>query len=1005
MKKLTTSVLAVVLTSSVSLAFAQKGRDTLRTQEIEAVVFVQPVTGKLKVQDEVTSSQQIIGSEQLNQASNPNAISALAGKASGVKINQTNSSVNASTSIQIRTPRTVTGSNEALVVIDNVPSSATVLSQLPPDVIESINIIKGAAGAALYGPQGVNGVVVVTTKSGSTNGRLKVTLNSAVDFETVAFLPERQREYGQGWDLHKINVENGAWGPAFNNPAYAGQYLPYGPSFIDVNGDGVIEVNPDDDELTPDDAGAIHSYYRPYGKDNVKDFFQVGSIFQNSLSVTTGTRDSYFVMNLGNLEREFVVMDDKLHRYSALLKGGAKVNNWKFEGQFNYIRQKSSVANSYLYHDLLQTASDVPITAFRDYPDRGYAWNVYYQNPYYKIKHDRTNSLSNYYNVIASASYNFNDHISLTYRGNMNFTSTEGSEFNDGWDEAIYDGAMNAIQSSYSESVQNRNNYYGDLLLNMNYDLTSALNMDLTLGHNYQDWRGKNFEAGGTGIIIPGLYQIWNLQSPTQPYLLDNENFHYNNHAIFANLDLDYNKYLFLNAVGRYEMSSKLRNDASNNKYSFFYPAVSASFVPTKAFDFGGNILNYMKITAAWQRVGGVSSLNQYDVYPTAVVGSGYPYSGVGGGQLSFVNNNSPTLPTINPEFITKSEIGLTLGFLRDRITFDGAVYKENTKDLITRQGASTASGIRSRLMNLGELEGKGLEFNLNLVPVKSDAIRWDLGFNYSTGYTEVVKLSDDAKEISILNYSYVGIYAVEGEKFPVIKGTTYLRDDQGRIIVDAQTGLPTVSSTMSVLGRATPKYIVGLNTSLRVKGFTLSATMDYRTGHKFYSGTLNSFTFSGQNVASAGFDRSQPYIIPNSSYLQGGAYVANTNVPIYATSTNNPNGSTYNPAGALESYFGGALYNQVGENFVLDASAFKIREIGLAYTFDKNVVENAGINELTIGVHARNPFVKFADENKNYDDPETGYNGGNAYSGFSSGSADQYPNVKSYGASVSVTF
>lgn len=1003
MKKLTTSVLVVVLSSSFAVAQAQK-RDTVKVDEI---VFTQPMGMKAKVKDQVTTAQQIITSEQLTQASNPNALNALAGKASGVKISQYNSSVNSSNSIQIRTPRTITGSNEALVVIDNVISSATVLAQLPPDVIESTNIIKGAAGAALYGPQGVNGVVIVTTKKGTKNGKLKVTLNSAVDVESIAYLPTRQREYGQGWYGYKISVENGAWGPAYGS--IPDVLYPYGPSYVDVNGDGIIQMNDGDDIPTVDDPGAVQSYFRPYGKDNVKDFFQNGTTYQNTLSLQTGTRDGYFMMTLGSLEREFVVMDDKLSRQSILMKGGATVGNWELEGQVNYIRQKTSTANSTIYHDLLQSAADIPITKFANMPDRAYAWNRYYTNPYWLIKHDRDDALRNYFNIIASAKYKFNDHISLKYTGNLNLTSVESSSFNDGWNDERYmpvdplSDPINPITSSYYEMMSNSNNYYGDLLLNVNYDLMTDLNMDLLVGYNYQDWRGRTNHAGGTGLITPGMHTIWNVANPAQPYNLSNTRSHYNNHAFFANLDLSYKNYLFFNAVYRYEISSRLRNDVTNNKTGFSYPAFSASFVPTKAWDFGGDILNYMKITAAWQKTGITSSIPVYGTNPTVTLGSGFPFSGNGGGNVSFVENTRPTSSTIRPEFTTKQEVGLSLGFLKDRITFDGSLYKETTKDLITNKMSSATPGLSYVSSNTGNLEGKGKEFNLNVVPVKGKDVRWDISVNYSDGQAIVKELAEGLPETNLINYSYVGLYAVKGESFAVIKGTTYMRDDQGRIIVDATTGLPSINSQQEILGRTTPKYILGLNTSLKVKGFKLSATMDYRTGHQFYSGTMQSISFSGQLESSAGFDRTQPYIIPNSVYMSGGAYVANTSVPIYATTYNNPVHSAYNPVDGLSRYYGGSLYNQVGENFVLDATAFKIREVALSYTFGKNLLSGTGINELTIGVHGRNIFSKFAKENKNYDDPETSY--GVGYAGFIANDANQYPNLKTFGGSVTVTF
>lgn len=190
---------------------AQKTKqDSAKTKSIEEVV----ITGALgikKSKDAQTSAQQVVKGDELRQASNPDPILAMQGKVSGVQIRQTNSSVDGTNSIIIRGKRTITGSNEALVVIDNVISTATALQQLPPDVIESINIIKGAQGSALYGSQGVNGVVVVTTKRGARGGRMNVTFNSSVDFESPAYLPKRQTKYGQGWDGDRISVENGAW--------------------------------------------------------------------------------------------------------------------------------------------------------------------------------------------------------------------------------------------------------------------------------------------------------------------------------------------------------------------------------------------------------------------------------------------------------------------------------------------------------------------------------------------------------------------------------------------------------------------------------------------------------------------------------------------------------------------------------------------------------------------------------------------------------------------------
>ncbi len=1000
MKKLTTSVLAIVLTSTFAVGQAQqKKRDTaIKEQKIGEVV----ITGALGIKkkaDEATTAQQVIGGSELNQASSANAVSALAGKVSGLQITQTNSSVNGDFSILIRGVRTITGSNEALVVIDDVISTAANLQQLPPEAIESINVIKGGAGAILYGSQGINGVLVVTTKRGTKGKRMTVTLNSSADFESIAFLPERQNEYGQGWDGNKVNVENGAWGPAFTDPTYAGQILPYGIPLYDYNGNGVINTNPGDFTPAGDEEASIMSPFKSLGNSEIKKFFKTGTLYQNSVTVNAGDGDGYVLMNIGNVHRDFLIQDDTMRRTTAMFKGGIKAGKWRFDGVFNYSHQKTSETSNDIYYWLLQSASDIPITKWKDYPDNAYGWNLYYQNPYFNIKHNRNNVMRNYFNIVGSAQYNVNDHINILYRANVQYISNETQNWNDGWVPTIpieHDPVN--IVSSYYKYDRTTQNFSGDLIVSFDYDLTKDLHLNANAGHSYYETRTNRMSAGGSGLIIPGYYSVWNLTNPAMPWNLDNGKSFSNIHSFFGNIDLGFRDYLFLNAAARYEMASSLPIDNQD----YFYPTVGVSFIPTKAWDFGGNVLSYLKINGAISRVGNSSAIGAYAIQNRAVLGSGYPYPA--NAQLSFVTATSQVDKNIKPEFTTKKEVGLTAGFFNDRIVFDGAYYREDTDDLITNASTSHTTGMRNILFNIGKLKGTGFELNLNATPFKTSDVRWDIGVSMSHNKTMVVKLTDDAKSVQIAGSSIAGLYAEEGQELAILKGIGYQRDDQGRVIVDETTGLPKLATDLVNFGRVTPKYILGLNTKLKVKGFTLAATMDYRTGHKFFSGTLQSFTFSGQNIASAGFDRNQPWAMPNSSYLSGGTYVANTGanaIPIYATTYNDPNNAGYSPVTALESLFGGSLYNTVADNFILDATAFKLREVSLNYTLPKSVLANTGVRELTFGIHARNPFQKYAKENKGYNDPETSFSAsqrGYANSG-------QYPEIKTWGANITVGF
>ncbi|WP_018675660.1 SusC/RagA family TonB-linked outer membrane protein [Riemerella columbina] len=985
MKKLTTSVLAVVLSSAFVTVDAQKTKkDTVKTTEIEGVV----ITGALGIKkkaDAVTSTQQVVNAEQLNQAGNPNAVQALAGKVSGLQINQTNSGVVESNSIVLRGRRSITGNNQALIVIDNVISSASVFQQLPPEVIQSVNVIKGAQGAALYGAQGVNGVIIVTTKNGTKNGRINISYNGSVDFQTVAYVPKRQMNYGQGWDNHKINVENGAWGPAFNDVNWKDKVVPYGLPLYDYDGDGQITFNASDYTEDGDTPASIYSKYAPFGKDNVKDFFTVGSIYSNDITLNAGSDGKYALLSLGHLRRDFVVQDDKQDRTSVLFKGGAKIGSWTVEGSFNYIRRKVSRTDSNLYEDLLQTSPDAPITRYKDYPDVAFGWNIYYKNPYWVIKHRRYNTLTNYFNATAGIGYEINKNISVKYTANLQNTSRRELNYGDAWDNYLSPNVKSQASWLY-QSNSFTSNYYGDLIVNFDYDLGENFNLKANVGHNYQDKSYDITSAGGNILDIPGLYTIYNVKKPSLPSSLSNGRYHMNTYAFFANVDLAYKDYLFFNATARNEWSSVL----PKNNNSYFYPSFGVSFVPTKAFkDFGGHVLTYMKLSGNWTRVGNSSSIDWYDVNPYAVVSSGFPYSR---GGLSFANLTGPTDSNIRPEFVTSKELSLNLGFFRDRITLNGSVYQQDTDDLITYQSTSRTSGLTRSLINIGAMRTRGFEVDLGLSPIKSKDFKWDLNFSYTKAESTILKATDDTDEVALTAGSMVGIYAKKDWLFPLIKANAYRRDDQNRIIIDRSTGNPLYTTDLVEFGTTSPKHILGFTTSFQYKGFKIGAVLDYRTGHYFFADVAVSMAFNGGLYESGQFDRSQGgFVMPNSSYRDAnGGYVANQSIKT--------GGNSYEEVSAYYS----SIYNRIGENFIVDATAFKVRELSMSYTLPKKLVQNAGLRELTIGVHARNPFVKLAKDNLNYSDPETSNTTGNSQG---IAASNQYPSVKTYGVSLNLKF
>uniref|UniRef100_A0AAU6WP72 TonB-dependent receptor plug domain-containing protein n=1 Tax=Chryseobacterium endophyticum TaxID=1854762 RepID=A0AAU6WP72_9FLAO len=510
MKKLTASVLLVVLSSSFGIVSAQN-RDTLRTQDITEVVMTGAMNRKMKL-DASTTSAVVVSKEKLTQAGAPNALAALQSKVPGLTINKTNNGVDGTYDIKIRGTRTLTGNTSPLIVIDGVVSTMAIFQSIPSDLIESVTTLLGLQGAALYGSQGVNGAIVVTTKKGSGSRKPRVSFNSNVEFDNVLFVPKRQNQYGQGWAGNRIHVENGAWGPSYSDPAYAGQNVAIGVPFYDVNGDGKITVDPNGDVPAADAASSIYAPYAARGKDNVKEFFQTGLNLNNTLTVTGGSEGAYAGLTINRQDREFIIADDKLKKTSINLNGGFKLGKLTLDGSMTYINRSVSTTSADLYPNLLQSSAEIPITSFANSP-HAYGWNMYYQNPYWTIKNIRSNSKQDIFTGTISLGYKINDHISFTNNGSVQVTSTDAMGYNNGYIASAAtavpfitsngtSAAVSGITSSYSQSNSINRYFYNDIMANFNYDLTKDINMRLTVGHNVQQTEGKITSVSGTGIKI-----------------------------------------------------------------------------------------------------------------------------------------------------------------------------------------------------------------------------------------------------------------------------------------------------------------------------------------------------------------------------------------------------------------------------------------------------------------------------------------------------------------------
>ena len=962
--------------------------------QLEGVVV--GAVGIKKKSAAVTSSYSTVSNKELKSASNPDVVRSLIGKVSGITINGTSNGVNGSNSIRVRSMLSVSGNTEALVVIDNVISSADVLASLPADAVENVTVLKGAQGAALYGSQGKQGVVLVQTKKGTQDEKLSVTFNSSVDFEDISFVPERQTRYGQGWYNINDPQENGGWGPEFDG--------------------SIVQVG-----LPLPDGSIIEAPYSSRGSDNIKDFYQTGTIYQNNVNLNMGSTDAFLNLNLGNLRRNFILEGDNLNRNTVVLNAGKKINKLNLGANITFTNQRTKQANvnaatsrnDYtLLTNLLQAASNIPIGQFKD---RGvYGWNGYYQNPYYAKDNNRLNETNNFFNIGVSPSYTFNKNISLSYNGSLQLRNVNQISYANEVVSPDYSDGDFSSASSFYQSNLGSTYYYGDLMLNLNYDLTEKVGMKLNIGQNMQYNNTNRFSQGGSNLDIPGWYNIQNVLNPAIPSTLRNREVTSNSISYFVNSDFNYSDYLFLNATARYEGSSV----AQKGNQFYLYPSVGASFIPTKAFESlrGNSTLSNLKIYANYNKVGSLDPVNAYEILDLAVLATNYPFpSGA-----SFNNSTRPTNPNIKPEMYTTIEGGVNFGFFKDRLTLDIAGFKTSTKDLITDVVPSTASGLLNLKSNSGELEGKGLEIDLGFMPYNGENFKWNGRVSYSTYDTKVIDAGESTK-ITLYdggNSQIAGnVSAVEGLSFPYITGTDWIRDSNGNVIVDSQ-GRPSPTSTFQNLAKATPDYIIGLSNNFEYKGIGLSFVLDYRTGHSFLSQTKYNLTWNGHLVESGEFDRNVGFIYPGSVIDNP----ATPGVVDYIPNTNVLTGGAYSLTGASNktiSYYGAA--SNLGSHNLIDATALKVREIAVSYSLPKKLLNKTGLESLKIGLNARNPFIILADGNRGYADPEASNQNNSSTSTAAQQAAGtltntsrngvgyigdaQYPSTRTFGFTINTTF
>ncbi len=883
---------------------------------------------------ELTYQTETVSNEALMVAQSTNSANALIGKVAGLTVNAQDNGVNPQSQILLRGLRSISGNNEALIVIDGSIASTGAFNALNPNDIEKVSVLKGASAAAIYGSRAANGALMVITKRGSNSKKFTAGVTHNTTVETVAYMPDFQTEHGTGWEGEYNNIENTNWGPRFD-----GTLRQIGPTFAD----GTFQEVP----------------YAPV-KDNLKDFYNNGLTNNTTVYLSGGDETGGYYASVGYLDRKGIVPDDTYNRITAKLNANKKIGNVELSASTNFMQDDTDVVGSTigdqdrtLYWFVLNTPANIPLKEYSDWDNPesfGYAdnyYNAFYQNPYWAAGTNRNLDNSKRFTGNTSASWDIVENINLTGRLGVNSSWGNGKNWRA---EQTYDEVLQPYHSTVSSFVTDSefqsSTYTGDLLLSGNFNLGSDFTLRAILGTSTvaYDFRSSSIKA--KNLSIPDFYDISNGTGQLEGNVNESKKRTY---GFFGDFTFGYKNWAFLTLTGRQDYTSSL-NPGSN---SYFYPAMGGSVVFTDAIQAlsSSSILSYLKITASNSTV--YNDLNPYQINERYAQSSAFPFGGVNG----FYKSGTAVDGNIKKEKLNTTEVGLNMSFFDSRIDLDAAYFLTKTTDLITSTTPSYASGASSYLTNIGALTGNGFEITLGGDVLRLGDFVWRLDVNYFTNTTVVDEIlaGSEVDEITLDGFTGYGTYAIEGEAFPYLKAVGYVRDDQGRVVVDPVGGNPLVG-TITNQGRTTPKHSVGVVTSFSWKGISLAAVVDYRGDYVYFAQGMNSMEFTGRSLESVSSNR-QDFVWPNSVIQTGeNQYVENTSLQI--------------TDGNMQ--FWQNRYNEIKENYVRDASALKIRELALSYTLPKTITNQWGfLQQLSVGIISRNLYTWLPSGQTRFSDPE----------------------------------
>jgi len=936
-----------------------------------------------------------VSGESMSETKESNIVNSLSGKVAGVSIRQANT-MGGSANILIRGSASLTGNNQALFVVDGVPLDngntntddqtdgaggydyGNAASDINPDDVESVSILKGAAASALYGSRAANGVVLITTKKGLKNKNgIGVVVNSGITWSTInkETMPEYQYEYGAGysqdWSFENaldgktvVNTNDDAsWGPAFD------------PSISVVHWDAL------------DPSASNYGETRPWvaPKSTVYDFFETGIKYTNSVALTGGTDISNFRLSFTNSDENGILPNSSIKKNSIAFKGNydlseklkvsASVNytNTKGKGRFGTGYDSKNVMQGFA--QWFQTNLDFDRLKHYKTVDGGQlTWNAssptnispaYTDNPYWTRYENYEDDERNRLFGFTSLNYELNDMFSASFRTSLDYYHTRQNE-------RIAEGSN--AQSFFSVYNKTFSEWNTDVMLNFKKRVND-FNFTGLLGVNYRENSTQTILAETSGgLVVPGLYTVKNStveKSPEETLLESNMK------SGYGNFSVGYKNVVYLEGSFRVDATSTLPTDEN----TYFYPAVSGSLILSQLngikdlpfLSFAKFRLNYAEVGNDTDAYNLVSVYKQYENW-----GSNATFS------VDNVLNNSE----LKSERTKSAEVGLEANFFNNRIGFDFAYYDSRSYDQIMDVNVSRASGYSKAYVNSGEIENKGVELGLNFTPVKMNGFTWDVNMNWAKNNNKVKSLYNNTSNILITSSWDISLNAEVGEAYGVLKGTNYVYTN-GKRTVDSD-GFYKKTEADEIIGNIQADWTGGITNTFSYKGFTLRALIDIQKGGDIYSVDRKYGLSTGLYKETAGL---------NSKGNPKRDAVSNGGGVLHAEAVNED--GTQNTTFASASGWGQEYSYSISPTarYVYDASYVKLREVSLSYSLPKDLLNKTFLNKVVVSAIGRNLWI--IDKNTPGFDPETGQGSGNKQ-GIASGS---YPTTRTYGFNVKLGF